>query len=54
MKVIAVGVGNNIMKEELTKIAMGKEENVFQVSDFNNLFDELQAIIDSSCQMQCK
>ncbi|XP_078375577.1 coadhesin-like isoform X1 [Oculina patagonica] len=54
VKVIAVGVGDKIMKEELTKIAMGKEENVLQVTDFKNLFDELQVIINSSCKQQCK
>ena len=51
---IAVGVGGNIKRDELIKIAMDKEENVLQVTDFKNLFDELQAIIDSSCEMQCK
>ena len=50
VKVIAVGVGNRINKEELKKIAMGKEENVFQVSDFDKLSRELlQPIIDTSC-----
>ena len=51
VKVIAVGVGNKIRKEELVKIAMDKEENVLRVTDFQNLFDKLQTIIDSSCQM---
>lgn len=44
-----MGVGNNIMKEELKKIAMGEEKNVFQVSEFENLYDELQPIINMSC-----
>jgi len=50
VKVIAVGVGDNILKDELKRIAMGKEENVIQVSDFDSLFFELQKIINSSCQ----
>jgi len=50
VKVIAVGVGNKIYKDELIKIALGKEENVFQVSDFDKLSKELlQPIIDMSC-----
>ena len=56
VKVIAVGVGNRINKVELKKIAMGKEENVFQVSDFDKLSKELlQPIIDTSCPTaQCE
>lgn len=56
VKVIAVGVGNKILKDELIKIAMDKEENVFQVSDFDKLSQELlQPIIDSSCPTaQCE
>ena len=50
VNVIAVGVGNKIFKGELIKIALGKEENVFQVSDFDKLSkDLLQPIIDMSC-----
>ena len=50
VKVIAVGVGKRIKREELKKIAIGKEENVFQVSDFGKLTKELlQPIIDTSC-----
>ena len=56
VKVIAVGVGNRIKKEELKKIAMGKEENVLQLSDFDKLSKELlQPIIDMSCPAaQCE
>jgi len=50
VKIIAVGVGKRIFKEELKKIALGKEENVFQISDFDKLSKELlQPIIDMSC-----
>ena len=51
---IAVGVGNNIRHDELKRIAMGKDENVFQVSDFVKLPEKLQDIINSSCQDKCK
>lgn len=50
VKIIAVGVGENIKVEELKTIAMGKDENVIKVHDFDKLFYQLQDIIDSSCQ----
>ncbi|PFX13743.1 coadhesin-like isoform X2 [Stylophora pistillata] len=50
VKIIAVGVGNNIKHEELKTIAMGFDENVIQCKDFEKLFDQLQEIIDSSCE----
>ena len=49
VKVIAVGVGRNIKKNELIRIAMGKPENVIQVFDFHSLFNKTQEIINSSC-----
>lgn len=54
VKIIAVGVGVNIKVEELKTIAMGKDENVIKVHDFDKLFYQLQDIIDSSCQSKCK
>ena len=55
VKVIAVGVGNNILRDELTRIARGKGENVFMVSDFKtDLKEKLQDITDWSCQDKCK
>lgn len=54
VKIIAVGVGDNIKVEELKTIAMGKDENVIKVHDFDKLFYQLQDIIDSSCQSKCK
>lgn len=49
VKVIAVGVGRNIKKNELIRIAMEKPENVIQVIDFHSLFNKTQEIINSSC-----
>ena len=49
VKVIAVGVGRNIKKNELIRIAMGKPENVIRVIDFHSLFNKTQEIINSSC-----
>lgn len=49
VKVIAVGVGRNIKKNELIRIAMGKPENVIQVIDFHSLSNKTQEIINSSC-----
>ena len=46
---VAIGVGPSVDKEELKQIADGKEENVVQVSQFDDLVSRIKEILKISC-----
>jgi len=46
---IAIVVGQRIDKDELIEIAIGKEDNVVQVSEFSKLVSKTQEILKISC-----
>ncbi|KXJ24916.1 coadhesin [Exaiptasia diaphana] len=49
--VIAVGVGSGINRPELLQIVMGKQDRVFSVSDYRDLYIKLSDIVDSVCHV---
>ena len=49
VKVVAIGVGPSVDKKELKQIADGKEENVVQVSQFDDLVSRIKEILKISC-----
>lgn len=47
--VIAVGVGKEVNKPELTSIAMGDVNHVFMVDQYTDLVKIINALLDKSC-----
>ncbi|XP_022796157.1 uncharacterized protein LOC111334628 isoform X1 [Stylophora pistillata] len=47
--VIAVGVGKDVNKPELTSIAMGDANHVFMVDQYTDLVKIINALLDKSC-----
>lgn len=46
---LAVGVGKNVDKKELTTIAMNDENHVFRVTKYKDLVQILDALLKESC-----
>ena len=46
---IAVGVGKEVNKPELTSIAMGDVNHVFMVDQYTDLVKIINALLDKSC-----
>ena len=49
IQIIAVGVGNEINREELTAIAMNKTKHVIMVNEYENLVTILDDLLKQSC-----
>ena len=49
VRMIAVGVGKNIGREELVKIAMGHDNKVIQLEDFGALIKDIRKIEKVFC-----
>ena len=49
MHTIAVGIGNDVDKDELLILALGKLQHVISVDNFGVLAKALSKIRDSSC-----
>ena len=49
MKIIAVGIGDNINNKELTEIAMGHHDSVIHASNVEDLMKRVGRILSDIC-----
>ena len=49
MRIMAVGVGEDVNKKELQTIAMGDPGHVFRVRKYKNLIDIVNGLLLESC-----
>ncbi|KXJ23691.1 coadhesin [Exaiptasia diaphana] len=50
IRIVSIGVGPFVDKQELKVIAMGKDEEVFQLDSFSDLIEKLQDILKTFCK----
>ena len=50
--IVAVGVGSSVDNNELTQIAIGKQENVVHVDNFDQLLAMIHNILVKFCQQK--